>query len=338
MKQEILARTIIETLINKFFRDMETDPDRSIRNMIDLGINFARGRFQKEFFQALQKMLQNEQSAYYELVKRMAANTDHERLKTFGMNLGFQACTIGANMIRENEDKWNFNIPWAYNLPFGRTGLPCKWTDQVITQGKELGTYVYLLLESGKITEEHTDLLKKHEDCAFVLLVSPEEILGNLMDDLEKIKNCLILVGNQPELIPETVDELKKHGLLYGIYEKCVEGAEDLFWEPEHLEKIGETEAAFYVLMPHNPFTFCENPGRRQRTEEVRSRQEYPFIVIDYISDVQTIDRIISNDSCAVAFDAGGYVHTDTKDGKENACSIRNQSLFDILNQVTKKK
>lgn len=338
MKQEILARTIIETLINKFLRDMETDPDRSIRNMIDLGINFARGRFQKEFFQALQKMLQNEQSAYYELVKRMTANTDHERLKTFGMNLGFQACTIGANTIRENEEKWNFNIPWAYNVPFGQSGLPCRYLDQVVAEGKELGTYVYLLFEAGKITAEHTALLKKHEDCAFVLLVSPEEILGNLMDDLEEIKNCLILVENQSEWIPETVDELKKHGLLYGIYEKCAEETEDLIWEPEHLERISETEAAFYVLMPHAPFAFRENPKRRQRAEEVRNRQEYPFIVIDYISDVQTIDRIISNDSCAVAFDEGGYVHTDTKGCGEETCSISSQSLFDILNQVTKKK
>lgn len=332
-----MARTIIETLINKFFRDMETDPDRSIRNMIDLGINFAKGRFQKEFFQALQKMLQNEQSAYYGLVKHVVANTDQDRLKAFGMNLGFQACTIGANTIRENEEKWNFNIPWAYNLMFGQTGLPCRWLDKIITEGKELGTYVYFLFESGKITPEHTELLKKHEDCAFVLLVSPEEILGNLMDDLEEIKNCLILVEDQPDLMSETVDELKKHGLFYGVYEKCEEETEDELWKPEQLERISDTDAAFYVLMPKDSFTFCENTKRRQRTEEVRNRQDYPFIAIDYISDVQTIDRIISNDSCAVAFDAEGFVHTDAGKGQEKTCRIQDQSLFDILNRMTRK-
>lgn len=47
MKQEVLARTIIETMLNKALRDIERDPDRSIRNLIDLGINFAKGRFQQ---------------------------------------------------------------------------------------------------------------------------------------------------------------------------------------------------------------------------------------------------------------------------------------------------
>lgn len=338
MKQEVLARTIIETLINKFFRDMETDPDRSIRNMIDLGINFARGRFQKEFFQVLQEMLRNEESAYYDLVKHVVANTDHERIKTFGMNLGFQACTIGANTIRENEDKWDFNIPWAYNLQFGGSGLPCRWLDKVIKEGKELGTYVYLLFESGKITEEHIDLLKKHEDCSFVLLVSAEEILGNLMDDLTEIKNCLVLVENQSGMIQEAVDELKKHRFLYGIYEKCGEGSDEMLWETEHLERIKESEAAVYVLMPRKLFTFREDPERKKKTEELRNRQEYPFIIIDYISDVQTVDRIISNDSCAVAFDAEGFVHTDTGKCQEKICNIQEWSLFEILNQVTKKR
>ena len=60
MKQEGLARTIIKTMLNKALRDIESDPDRSIRNLIDLGINFAKGRFQQEFLHVLQEMMKNE--------------------------------------------------------------------------------------------------------------------------------------------------------------------------------------------------------------------------------------------------------------------------------------
>lgn len=338
MNQEILARTIIETFVHKFFRDMETDPDRSIRNIIDLGINFARGRFQKEFLQALQEMMQNEQSAYYDLVKNVVANTDHEKLKVFGMNLGFQACTIGANTIRENEEKWNFNIPWAYQLLFGEKGLPCIYLDQIISEGKELGTYVYVLTEKGKIQEEYIELLKKHTDCAFILLVSPEELLGELMNLLDEITNCLVLVENDPIRLPEAVDELQKHQLFYGIYEKCPEKMSEEIWSPQHLEKISETKAAFYVLMPKEPYSFRESQGRKDQTADVRNRQEYPFIVIDYISDIQAIDRIISNDSCAVAFDEEGCVYTDTGKWQDTPYNIRHKSLYEILEKVTKKR
>ena len=161
MKQEVLARTIIETMLNKALRDIERDPDRSIRNLIDLGINFAKGRFQQEFLHVLQEMMKNEQSAYYTLVKNVVSDTDHRRLMTIGMNIGFQACTVGATLIRDNEERLHFNIPWIYQVNFGEKGLPCEDLDKLIRQGKELGTFIYLLNADGSIGEEHISILKK---------------------------------------------------------------------------------------------------------------------------------------------------------------------------------
>lgn len=337
MKQETLARTILDTMIRKFFRDMETDPDRSIRNMIDLGINFATGRFQKEFFQILQEMLANEQSAYYELVKRVVADTDHEKLRTFGMNVGFQACTLGANRIRENEDKWNFNIPWTYHLMFGEEGLPVEYLDKIVSGGKSLGTYVYMLSEAGKITEDYTALLQKYPDCAFILLVKPESILGELITLLKESSNLLVLAEYEPYRMAETADELRKHGFLYGVYETCRPTGQETLWAHDHLEQIAALGAAFYVLMPKDAFDFEENPDRREAVCRIRSQQEYPFVMVDYTSDIQKIDRIISNDSCAVAFDGDGFVHTDTGKWQKSPCNIRQNTLFEILEKVTKK-
>jgi len=338
MKQELLARMIIETMIHKFFRDMETDPDRSIRNIIDLGINFARGRFQKQFFRVLQEMLANEQSAYYDLVKQLTAHTDHEKLQHFGMNLGFQACTLGADIIRENEARWNFNIPWAYHLITGEQGLPPKYLDKIISEGKELGTYVYVLSQAGRMTKEYEALLQKHNDCAFILLTTPDEVLCELMPWLTQISNLLVLVENQPCKMVETADELRKHGIFYGVYETCSSMEPSKLWEASHLEQIADTKASFYVLMPDQPFDFEGDPSREAAVSLIRNQQEYPFILIDFISDIQKIDQVISNDSCAVAFDAQGYVYTDTGKWQDTPYNIQNKTLFEILEKVTKKK
>ena len=335
MNQEILARTIIETLVNKFFRDVQEDPDRSIRNMIDLGINFARGRFQKEFFQILQEMLKNEQSAYYTLVKNAVQNVDQERLRTFGMNLGFYGCTIGANMIRENEDRWNFNIPWAFNIPYGLDGLAVPYVDKIISEGKALGSYVYILIQQGPLTEEHKNLLKIHDDCAFLLLSPAEDLMGDQAELLTQINNCLILVEDQPVYLSEVCDELRKLGLFYGVYTKNNDS--EKVWSAENLERIANTKSSFYVLMPEQRYDFKEDPQQRELANEFRSQQEYPFLMIDYVSDIQKIDRIVSNDSCAVAFDKDGSVYTDTGKWKESPYNICHMSLFDILSKVTKK-
>lgn len=337
MKQEILARTIIETMINKSLRDIERDPDRSIRNLIDLGINFAKRRFQREFLQVLQEMMQNEQSAYYTLVKNLVSGTDHRRLKTMGMNIGFQACTVGATMIREYEDRFLFNIPWIYQVDFGSSGLPCKDLDKLIRQGKELGTFVYLLNSAGPATDAHIAVMKKHGDCAFVLLVTAEEILGDLMDSLKNIHNCLILVENDEDLVMEAADELRKHAFLYGTYALCPDAGGERYFTPAYLDQTAASGAAFLLLMPDKRFSFREDPFRRDETGRIRRQQEYPFIPMDFASDVQRIDRVISNDSCAVAFDAEGYVYTETGKWQDSSCNIRSSDLKDILNKVTKK-
>lgn len=337
MKQEILARTIIETLVNKFFRDVRQDPDRSIRNMIDLGINFAKGRFQKEFFQILQEMLQKEDSAYYALVKNTVANTDPDRLKTFGINVGFHGCTTGANTIRECEARWNFNIPWAFSFPYGTDGLAAPYADRLISEGKEMGSYVYILTQQGTLAKEHLELFERHQDCAFVLRVPARTLMEEeLIIWLKEIPNCLILAEEEPALLPEVCDELRKQKLFYGIC-RYVEEAEEEFWATEHLEQIAETQAAFYILFPKDPYCFRENEEWKKQVKEFRRKQEYPFILIDYSSDVQHIDRIISGDSCAVSFDQDGFVYTDTGIWKDADTNICHRSLFDILAKVTRK-
>ena len=76
---------------------------------------------------------------------------------------------------------------------------------------------------------------------------------------------------------------------------------------------------------------------RKEKTAQIRGQQEYPFILVDYTSDVQRIDRVISNDSCAVAFDSEGYVYTDTGKWQGSPYNIRCIDLRNILENVTKK-
>ena len=66
----------------------------------------------QNFFTTAQIMLQNENSAYYQLVREVVSHADTDRLYTFGMNLGYNGCTVGAQRIRENEENLGCNIPW----------------------------------------------------------------------------------------------------------------------------------------------------------------------------------------------------------------------------------
>ena len=73
-------RVLIEASIRKALRDMESAPERSCRNLIDLGLSFTKGRFQESFLRTAQEMLNHENSAYYALIKDTAGTVSRMRL------------------------------------------------------------------------------------------------------------------------------------------------------------------------------------------------------------------------------------------------------------------
>lgn len=62
MKEDI-KRTLITSMLQKIFRDGKRSPRRTVRNLVDLGLNVSKGRFQTRFLTYAQEMLQNQESA-----------------------------------------------------------------------------------------------------------------------------------------------------------------------------------------------------------------------------------------------------------------------------------
>ena len=83
-----INQILIGSVVRKAIADAQNSPGRSVRNLVDAGVNFAKGTFQKKFLGDVQTILQNEDSAYYVLAKDILSNVDRHILFTLGMNLG----------------------------------------------------------------------------------------------------------------------------------------------------------------------------------------------------------------------------------------------------------
>ncbi|MGB4610151.1 MAG: hypothetical protein WBH77_05945, partial [Saccharofermentanales bacterium] len=83
-----MPRLLVETIVKKALKSIKHSPERGIRNLIDFALQLSDGRFQKDFFTVAQNMLQNENSAYYELIRDVITYVDTEKLYTFGINVG----------------------------------------------------------------------------------------------------------------------------------------------------------------------------------------------------------------------------------------------------------
>ena len=100
IKSEKITKALLKTTIKKALAEIRKDPKRSVRNLVDLGLNFAEGCNQREIFDITQHYLSNENSAYFLLAERMANEIDHEKLTAFGLNFGYNGCTSGARILR----------------------------------------------------------------------------------------------------------------------------------------------------------------------------------------------------------------------------------------------
>ena len=89
-------------------------------------------------------MLENETSPYYQLLDRALRTCDRQTLKTFGINVGYEACSKGARRIREIEAAQGFNVPWALTIQAGSQGLSRLYLQRLVTEGTELGIRVFL--------------------------------------------------------------------------------------------------------------------------------------------------------------------------------------------------
>ena len=152
--------------------NIQESPERAVRNLVDLGLEFSNGRFQKQFLKTARRMLHNENSAYYSLVRNVISIVDLDILTTFGVNLGYNGCTKGAKRIREIEAEQGFNIPWSLSLSLNEEKLtadPSFYPD-LLRQGVSLDIYTYILFTIGN-PEKVISLIQREPDCAFIFFL-----------------------------------------------------------------------------------------------------------------------------------------------------------------------
>lgn len=333
MKKD-MNRMLIETIVRATLDKIKDSPERETRNLVDLGLEFSRGRFQKRFLQTTQKMLHNQKSAYYSLVKNVAGSVDHDILTTFGINLGYNGCTKGARVIREVEAEHGFNVPWSLTIVINEEKLTKEpdFYPSVLRQGVSLGIHTFLLFITGD-SERVISLMQTQPECAFVLFLRGHQVSGSFIDKMKGTKNSMTLVYVNKDM-PDACQKLREAKLLYGVYERYAEQDKERILSGEWLNTVLSAKPTFAVLRADYPCTAETKESIYDYVISVRDKQKYPLILMDLKNDVLAIDRIISEEECIVGFDGDGSLRTYDGLANEERFNIFSHSLEDILRAI----
>ena len=326
-----LPQIFIESLLRRALKDIKKSPQRSTRNLVDMALNFANGRFQKNFFESAQKMLCDERSAYYDLVQDIAQNIDENRIITFGINVGYTSCTLGAKTIREIEQTQGFDIPWALTLFTDIQKNPCTISanQSVITQGKELGIYTWLIFENHRLLEL-LPLIKNNPDCAFVLFCHAEELTDNLLQEAKSLYNLMFVVEFE-HAAKAICLKLREQGFLYSVYVPYGEEDAGMITSGGMLYCTEALHPVFTFFIPD--FSCPKNIQQviYNYIKNTRIKQKCHTIPLDLIYDNLCIDSIISNDACTAFFDSNGYLFDISKGILNPDYCLFKDRLSDIL-------
>ena len=213
-------------------------------------IDLALGQVKKNLnWDYLRKVAGDPECTLNRYVTKMVKELHPNVLKTTILDLGYEAFYHGTKTIREMRKIHNCNIPWIILMdPTSACNLHCTgcWAaeygnklnltldemDSVITQGKELGVYFYMLTGGEPMVRKKDiiKLCKKHNDCVFLAYTNGTLVDEELCAQMQEAGNLFLALSleGKPEVndlrrgegvygkVMHAMDLLKEHGLVFG--------------------------------------------------------------------------------------------------------------------------
>ena len=233
----MLGNSIKKFAIDHAFSYIEKDPIKNLSKVMDMVDKFA-GDGPESFprqRQAIRDAINDENCTSHKLVMRIMTEMDVGFAETLLSNFFLNASITGWKKQDEYRKKYNCNVPWAILLdPTSACNLHCKgcWAaeygnklnltfdeiDDIIRQGKEMGTYFYIYT-GGEPLVRKKDLIKlceKHNDAIFMCFTNATLIDEEFANDMLRVKNFVPVIS--VEGYEETTDARRGQGTFQKVH------------------------------------------------------------------------------------------------------------------------
>ncbi len=300
----------IRNAVRKGIRDIRRDPNRSIRMLVELGMQFGTGAQQQRFFTGAYSLLKKQNSPYYVLVSSLIQGVDPHTLETVGINIGYNSWTEGAKTIRAYEKKQGVNVPWTLLVDVSKPLKEILDFSSLVEQGQQMGIYTYFLF-IGKDTVDLDVILsvaEQHRRCAFFLLSCDDWMNHQLTDSDAPLSNMLIVPHSGKNVPPDVGNRLLQKKRIFGLNCNYNAATIDHYLSDSFLSNVVRQGYPFLFFIPT---VDCDDATRERMYEKVlslRNNGRFPLFPIELPIDIQQVDHIISNERCMLTLAADGSV------------------------------
>ena len=240
---------LLTTLVKDLKKGEKEDRTKVYLRLADLAEKFFKGKIPAGVMEKVRKGILDPEDRWFSYIDSIISETDPNFAKMTLLNLGYEAFFRGTKVTRENREKYSCNIPWLILFdPTDACNMHCAgcWSgtyghknnmtfedmDKIVTEGKELGIYVYIMTGGEPMVRKKDvlRLMEKHHDCYFAAFSNSTLIDEELCKELQRLGNMTFFLSIEGtpdtndarrgdghyEAVMKAMDLLKSHGILFG--------------------------------------------------------------------------------------------------------------------------
>lgn len=335
---EKAERKFVDVTLTKLLNYIDKNPQKNLLKIVELAEKLLGGTFPQKNIDAAKKAIESGDGVYYQLAMNVLKDLDREMLKKILLAMGLGAGVKGTKAVRENREKYKCNIPFLLLMdPTSACNCKCKgcWAAEygnrenlsyeemasVVSQGKELGTHLYMFT-GGEPLIRKNDLIKLCEanpDCAFLAYTNGTLVDEKFCDDLVRVGNMALAIS--VEGTEESTDDrrgngmyqkaisamklLKEKGCLFGMSVCYTSRNIDMVTSDEFLDKMVELGVKFglyfnYMPVGHGaPVDLIPQPEQREKMYKWLRRVRNnvtgkPLFIMDFQHDGEFVGGCIA--------------------------------------------
>ncbi len=272
-------------------------------------------------FERVRSAVQDPENRWMKVINRIVDETDPNITRTILLNLGFEAFLNGTKTIRANREKYGCNIPWlilfdptdACNMhcagcwsgTYGhKSSLSFEDMDKIITQGKELGVYLYMLTGGEPLVckKDILRLAEKHHDTEIAIYTNSTLIDEEFCREVVRLGNLTFMLSIEGtaqtndarrgeghyDAVIRAMELFRKYGILFGTSICYTRQNIETVTSEEFIRFIADQGARFGFFFHYMPVGNNAVPALMPTVEQRRR-------MIDRI-------RYLRSDACDIGF------------------------------------
>ena len=335
--------------LKKVLAYLDSNPQENVPKVIGWLRKFDRDDLYKNTYDMIDGFMKDPQNNWNRLISSLYTDIDDGvRRKTFE-NFLINSAILGSRRKNRLVEKYDCNIPWAILMdPTSACNLHCTgcWAaeygsrlnlsferlDDIVQQGKGLGTYMYIF-SGGEPLVRRDDIIRlceKHNDCEFLAFTNATLIDEKFADEMLRVKNFVPAISI--EGYEEQTDSRRGKGTYQAVLkamrilkEKKLPFGASLCYTRQNAETIGSAEyfdhlidlgckfAWMFTYIPVGvdavPDLIATAAQRKFMYDQIREfRATEPIFTMDFWNDGEYVNGCIAGGRQYLHINANGDI------------------------------